>query len=196
VLRTWDDRWGTGSVPTALAVFWADELWKTVPASRAVRLATFDEVADHVSAHDKLVALAAASDRLTADFGTWKTPWGEINRFQRIDDSIVPHHDDAKPSIPVGFVSSRWGSLASFGAMRYGTRKLYGYNGNSFVAVVEFGPRVHAYAVTAGGESGHPGDRHFDDEAQRYASGDLREVYFWPDQLKGHVERSYRPGER
>lgn len=194
VLRGWDDRWGVDSVPTALAVFWADELWKTIPPSRAVRLATFDEVADHVGAHDKLATLAAASDRLTADFGTWKTPWGEINRFQRIDDSIVPHHDDAKPSIPVGFTSSRWGSLASFGAMRYGTKKLYGYNGNSFVAVVEFGPRVHAYAVTAGGESGDPKSPHFDDEAQRYASGNLREVYFWPDQLKGHVERSYRPG--
>jgi acyl-homoserine-lactone acylase len=197
VLRAWDDRWGTDSVPTALAVFWADELWKNIPGSRAVKLSTFDDVAEHVSAHDKLAALAAASDRLTADFGTWKTPWGKINRFQRIDDSIVPHHDDAGPSIPIGFTSSRWGSLASFGAMRYpGTKKLYGYNGNSFVAVVEFGPKVHAYAVTAGGESGDPKSSHFDDEAQRYAAGNLRQVYFWPEELKGHVERSYRPGER
>ena len=36
--------------------------------------------------------------------------------------------------------------------------------------------------------------QHFKDEAQRYASGDLRTVYFYPDQLKGHTERVYHPG--
>ena len=107
----------------------------------------------------------------------------------------LPFDRDAAPSIPVGFTSARWGSLASFGAQRYGTKKLYGYSGNSFVAVVEFGPKVRAVAVTAGGESGHPGDRHFNDQAERYATGQLREVYFWPEQLKGHTERSYRPGD-
>ncbi len=60
---------------------------------------------------------------------------------------------------------------------------------------MEFGPRVHAVAVTAGGESGHPASPHFNDEAQRYATGNLREVYFWPDELKGHVERTYKPGQ-
>jgi acyl-homoserine-lactone acylase len=89
-----------------------------------------------------------------------------------------------------------WGSLASFGARQYpNTKKWYGTSGNSFVAVVEFGPRVHAIAVTAGGESGHPDSPHFDDEAKRYATGDLREVYFYPDQLKGHTQRTYHPGE-
>ncbi len=104
-----------------------------------------------------LQSLAAASDKLKADFGTWKTPWGDINRFQRLNDDIVPHFTDAGPSIPVGFTSSPWGSLASFGARPYpDTKKWYGTSGNSFVAVVEFGDKIHARAVTAGGESGHP----------------------------------------
>ena len=75
------------------------------------------------------------------------------------------------------------------------TRHIFGNYGNSFVAVVEFGKRVRAHAVSAGGESGHPESQHFSDQAQRYASGDLREVYFYPDQLKGHTERTYHPGE-
>ena len=59
---------------------------------------------------------------------------------------------------PVPFTSARWGSLASFGARTYpGTKRMYGTSGNSFVAVVEFGQRVRARAVTAGGESGDPG---------------------------------------
>ncbi len=104
-----------------------------------------------------LQALAAASDKLTADFGTWKTPWGDINRFQRLTGDIVQPFNDAAPSIPVGFTSARWGSLASFGARTYpGTKKMYGTSGNSFVAVVEFGDSVRARAVTAGGESGDP----------------------------------------
>src|SRR5207247_9555340 len=102
---------------------------------------------------DLLELLAAAVDALTADFGTWKTPWGEINRFQRINDDIAPHFDDAQPSIPVPFTSGEWGSLASFGARAYpNTKKWYGTSGNSFVAVVESGDSVPARAVTARGQ--------------------------------------------
>src|ERR1035438_334691 len=141
-----------------------------------------------------LQALVAASDKLATDFGTWKTPWGDINRFQRLTSDIVQPFNDAGPSIPVGFTSATWGSLASFGARAYpGTKKWYGTSGNSFVAVVEFGSKVRARAVTAGGESGHPGSRHFNDEAGRYSTGTLREVYFYRDQLQGHTERSYHP---
>jgi acyl-homoserine-lactone acylase len=103
--------------------------------------------------------------------------------------------NDAAPSIPVGFPSAVWGSLASFGAQPYpGTKKWYGTTGNSSVAVVEFGPTMRARAVTVGGENGHPGSPHFKDEAKRYAAGDLREVYFYRSQLKGHTEREYQPG--
>ena len=112
----------------------------------------------------------------------------------------MQHFDDAKPSTPVGFTSSTWGSLAAFGraytANGYpGTKKWYGTRGNSFVAVVEFGDKVHARAVTAGGESGHPQSRHFNDQVERYSTGNLRDVYFYPDQLKGHTERNYHPGD-
>ena len=143
-----------------------------------------------------LEALTRASDKLSADFGNWRTPWGEINRFQRLTGDIVHPFSDEAPSIPVGFTSGNWGSLASFGvAPRRSTKKWYGTSGNSFVAVVEFGKKIRARAVTAGGESGDPKSPHFNDQALRYSKGDLREVYFYPDQLKGHVERKYLPGK-
>ena len=142
------------------------------------------------------VSRSIAEDRLASDFGSWKTPWGDINRFQRLTGDIEPKFDDAAASIPVGFTSSRWGSLAAFSARPYpGTKKWYGTSGNSFVAVVEFGDRVRARAVTAGGESGHPSSPHFNDEAERYATGNLREVYFYRDQLKEHSKRQYHPGQ-
>jgi acyl-homoserine-lactone acylase len=196
-LRAWDDHWAVNSGETSLAVFWGEALWgKASLDPDADGVPVFEHVVRETTEAQKLAALAEASDRLTADFGSWKTPWGQINRFQRLSDDINPTFSDAAPSIPVGFTSSQWGSLASFGAQRYpGTKRLYGYKGNSFVAVVEFGPRVRAVAVTAGGESGDPASRHFNDEAVRYAQGNLREVYFYPDQLTGHTERTYRPGE-
>jgi len=145
----------------------------------------------------RLAALLAACDRVTRDFGTWRTPWGEINRFQRLTGDIVQPFSDSAPSIPVPFTSSRWGSLASFGARTYeGTKRMYGTSGNSFVAVVEFGrDSVRAKAVTAGGESGDPRSPHFNDQAERYAGGQLRDVYFYPGQLQHHTERKYHPGE-
>jgi acyl-homoserine-lactone acylase len=196
-LRGWDHRWSIHSVPTALAIFWATDLGNRIaPEARKLGMIVDDYSAKKATPRERLESLAAASDKLAADFGTWKTPWGEINRFQRITDDIEPKFDDAKPSIPIGFTYSRWGSLASFSARPYpGTKKWYGTSGNSFVAVVDFGPRIRARAVTAGGESGNPSSPHFNDEAARYASGNLREVYFYREQLKGHTERTYHPGE-
>ena len=118
-------------------------------------------------------------------------PLPAAERRHRASRSTTP-----APSIPVGFTSSRWGSLASFGARAYAdTKKWYGTSGNSFVAVVEFGDSVRARAVTAGGESGDPKSKHFNDQAERYATGNLRDVYFYPNQLKGHIERQYSPGK-
>jgi acyl-homoserine-lactone acylase len=193
VLRKWDLRWSVSSVATSLAIFYGTELNRLGGSAARDDSATVEHLGGQ-----QLQALAAASDKLAADFGSWRTPWGEINRFQRLDDQIETRFDDSAPSTAVGFPSGKWGSLASFGARAYpNTKRWYGTSGNSFVAVVEFSKRgVRAQAVTAGGVSGIVGSAHFDDQAQRYATGSLRDVYFDPDQLKGHTERAYKPGAR
>src|SRR5262249_37453732 len=167
LLRKWDRRWSVDSVATSVATYWGEELAKSFTAdARKATMSADDYAAAHATPEQMLQALVAASDKLTADFGMWRTPWGAIHRFQPISSGIVHPFDDARPSVPVGFTSSRWGSLASFGARSYkGSKKIYGTTGNSFVAVVEFGDRVSARAVTAGGESGHVGNPHFDDQA-------------------------------
>jgi acyl-homoserine-lactone acylase len=195
-LRTWDYRWGADSIPMTLASFWAQPLWDQVRGN--ARLQHLETVAriNQLSGENKLSALASAVERLEREFGTWRTPWGEINRFQRISAAIDHPFSDDAPSIPVPFASGNYGSLASFGAApRNGSKRWYGTSGNSFVAVVEFGPKVRAVAVSAGGESGNPASPHFNDQAARYAAGALRPVYFYPEELKGHIERQYRPGE-
>jgi acyl-homoserine-lactone acylase len=195
-LRTWDFRWGATSIPTSLANYYGEDLGRRVGQdARRSGIPADEYMGNRATGQQQLASLSAAIDKLTSDFGTWKTPWGDINRFQRLTADIVQPFNDNGPSIPVPFVSSRWGSLASFGARQYpGTKKWYGTSGNSFVAGVEFGDSVRARAITAGGESGHADNKHFNDEATRYASGNLREVYFYKNQLKGHTEREYHPG--
>ncbi|MDO8677040.1 MAG: penicillin acylase family protein [Acidobacteriota bacterium] len=195
-LRDWDYRWSATSVPTALAVFWGEDLWQRVtPDARKAGMSTYAFMETKATTAQLLESLSAASDKLAADVGKWNTPWGDINRFQRNNGDIVQKFDDAKPSTPVSFTSARWGSLASFGARAYpGTKKWYGTSGNSFVAVVEFGDQVKAKAVTAGGLNSDPASPHFNDQAVRYGTGDLRDVYFYRPEVEAHAKRTYRPG--
>jgi len=196
VLRAWNYRWGINSVATSLAVYWGTAVMHQWRSTHSHAVSFRDYVNQDMQPREMVEALAAASNGLVSDFGNWQTPWGDINRFQRWNDDIAPHFDDAKRSIPVPFTSSLWGSLASFGARQYhNTKKWYGTSGNSFVAIVEFGDSVRARAVTAGGESGDPASPHFDDEAVRYATGNLRVVYYYTSQLAGHTERTYHPGD-
>jgi len=195
-LRDWDFRWSATSVPTALAVFWGEDLWQRLtPEARKAGVSTYEFMEKRATAAHYLESLAAASDKLAADFGKWQTPWGDINRFQRNTGDIVQKFDDAKPSTPVMFTSARWGSLASFGARAYpGTKKWYGTSGNSFVAVVEFGDRVTAKAVTAGGVNSDPKSPHFNDQAERYSTGNLRDVRFYRPDVEKNAKKAYHPG--
>jgi acyl-homoserine-lactone acylase len=196
LLRGWDCRWSYDSEATSLAVFWGDHLWSEVGTfAQAERMNVPTYIATRVSPSDKLAALTAAVERLQRDFGDWRTPWRAINRFQRLEAAIKPHFEDAKDSTPVPFTSAQWGSLASFGAKTWpGTKRYYGTSGNSFVAVVSFEDRVKAMAVMAGGQSGDPTSKHFKDQIDLYAEGRLRPIYFYPDELKSHIEKRYQPG--
>jgi acyl-homoserine-lactone acylase len=197
ILRQWNYRWSDRSIAQTLAMAWGEKLRHALnaPKSEPGNKVMMRLVRD-TSPELKLRTLEETIAYLQRDFGRWQVPWGEINRFQRISAAIDATYSDSAPSIPVPFGEGRYGSLASFRSEpRAGTKRWYGNYGNSFVAVVEFGPRVRAKAVTAGGESGNPKSPHFADEAARYASGDLRDVYFYPDQLSGHAERTYHPGE-
>ena len=197
LLRNWNFHWGVKSEATSLAVFWGEALFPTaLQAAKDADMTVWDYMAERSTDAQKLAALTEATDRLMKDFGTWSVPWGEINRFQRNDGAIIQTFSDTRASIPIGFTGSQWGSLAAFGSKRYpGTKCYYGTVGNSFVAAVEFGPKVEAWAVSAGGESGDPRSRHFLDQAQRYADGNFRRVYFYPADLQGHIESRYQPGK-
>ena len=183
-------------MPTSLAVFWGEDIQKRVGAdARKASIYMSDYICTKAPPDLLLQSSVRCVGQTRRGFRKLENAVGRYQPFQRLTGDIVQPFSDAGPSIPVGFTSAVWGSLASFGARPYpGTKKWYGTSGNSFVAVVEFGERVRARAVTAGGESGNPASPHFNDEAQRYSTGDLREVYFYRSQLQGHTTKEYHPG--
>lgn len=202
LLSTWDKRFSLTSVPTTLAVLWGEKLQRFAQ-TRAPDSLTFDNISintfaiKNTSSEEKIMLFSKVLDELTQDFDTWKLPWGDINRFQRLNGAVKQVFDDDAPSIPVGFASANWGSLASFGIRgTQNTKKRYGSYGNSFVAVVEFGKRLRARSILAGGESSDPNSKHFADQAQMYAAGKFKEVLFYPEDVKKHAERTYHPGEK
>ncbi len=198
-LRAWDKRSSVSSTPATLAILWAHELAGTlITEARAKRVVIIDHIIASTTAERRIDALAKTVARLERDFGSWRTPWGEVNRFQRLTGDIVQPFDDAKPSLPIGFASADWGSLASFGVANVAstkTKRIYGNRGNSFVAAVEFGPRVKAKTLLAGGVSGDPASPHFNDQAEIFAKGQFKDALFYPEDIARHAKRTYRPGE-
>lgn len=189
-LRNWDLRFSVSSIPMSLAYYYSQA------QSRQPRAAAGEDTTP-VSREKRLCdALSRAVDNLTEDFGTWETQWGEINRFQRLSGDIAGKFSDEEPSIPVGFASANFGSLAAFGATTFpGTKRIYGTRGNSFVAVVEFGDKVKAKSSLAGGVSGDPNSPYFMNQALDYSLGKFKDVQFYKEDLMKAYSRMYKPGE-
>lgn len=200
LLKNWDLRFSAQSIATTLAIYWAQRLRMDVALripTGSDQLSIIEFLQTNTSQQEKVVALAKIFLELQRDFGSWKQPWGEVNRFQRLTGNIESTFDDQKPSLAVPFTSAFWGSLAAFGSRRYpGTKKMYGYVGNSFVAAVEFGKKVRAKSVVTGGSSSDPSSPHFIDQSKMYSQGQFKDVLFYKEDLAGHIERVYQPGER
>ena len=196
ILRDWKMTVSADSVAMSLAHFYGMRYEKEGANPNNLRGMDRVNYFGTESPHEeRLQIFAATVAKLAADFGRWDTPWGEINRFQRITGDIEHPFDDAAPSLAVGMASGRWGALAAFGAKPYGdTKRIYGTRGNSFVAVVEFGDRVKAKSMLAGGQSGHPDSPHFDDQAQRYVDREFKNVAYYREDVEKRAIRTYHPG--
>ena len=203
LLRKWDFRVSVDAIEMTITQYYINAYYKSgkIPRNkgnkRMNRLSRFNYMSKTSSPTERLMVFQKAINKLKADFGTWKTPWGEFNRYQRNDGKIKQDFDDTKPSIPVGMASGRWGALASYGT-RFGkdTKRQYGTSGNSFVAVVEFGDKVTAKTMLAGGQSGNPDSPHFADQAQRYADKQFKDVAYYKEDVLKRAKKTYHPGNK
>ncbi len=200
-LKRWDYHSSETSVATTLAVEWAGKLSPTIQ-----KLYTDEGEDDQVQNTKRFTASATPEqvlppllvvvNDLKKKFGKWQMPWGEINRYQRVSADIQQKYDDSQPSVPVGFASALWGMLPSYNSRYYpATKKRYGVSGNSFICAVEFGPKIKAKSLLAGGESGDPSSKHFSDQLEMYTKGKFKDVLFYKEDVLKNAQRTYRPGE-
>lgn len=199
VLESWDYRTSKESVAMSLAHFFGMNFMRNHGSINNLIEFNTSEASKipNPSPTELLATFSQTLDQMNADFGTWNTPWSEINRFQRLTGEIDMPFDDEKEYTPVGMASGTWGALAAFGAKTYpGTKRLYGYRGNSFVAVVEFGEKVKAKTILAGGQSSDPNSPHFYDQTQAYVDGNFKDVAFYREDVEARMEERYVPGKR
>ncbi len=195
----WDYRVRADSVAMTLMHFYAENLGAAITLpdalSDASRMAKLEYQGLEAPVAERRKVFTDTLAMLDSDYGSWRMPWGEVNRFQRLSGAIDAGFDDGAASLPVGLASGRWGALAAYGSRRFdGTKKLYGYRGNSFVAAVEFGDRVRAKSLLAGGQSGNPDSPHFRDQAERYVNADFKDVAFYRDDVDARAMLTYQPG--
>ncbi len=200
ILSAWDKRSAAHSVATTIAIHWAERI---VPMAMRGKTGLINSPLELPRAlkempdATKIGVLQDVLKKLKTDFGTWEVAWGEVNRFQRINNTLKPTYDDNQPSIPSPFASSTWGSLPSYNSRAYAnTKKRYGYGGNSFVCAVEFGKKIKARSLLAGGESGDPQSKHFKDQAEMYTKGLFKDVLFYKEDVLKNAEEQYSPGKR
>ncbi|HTJ11961.1 MAG TPA: penicillin acylase family protein, partial [Dinghuibacter sp.] len=201
ILKAWDRYASDTSIATTLAVEWGTLMTRHMPRLTYAERASWqtDNIQKEVDSStdaQKLTDLRTVVADLRTRFGTWRVPWGAENRYQRLTGNIQETYDDNRPSIPIASVASAFGCLPSFvSRIMPGVKKRYGFSGNSFIAAVEFGPRVHAKTIVTGGESSDPKDPHFTDQAEGYATGRFKDVYFYKEDVMAHAEKTYHPGE-
>jgi acyl-homoserine lactone acylase PvdQ len=203
ILKSWDMHSGKNSVATTLAIEWGQKLMPHITQFNedekykyTDQVAKTNRFASLAKPADLLQPLLLVIQELKNNFGNWKIEWGSINRFQRISSNIDDSFDDNKESIPVGFASSAWGMLPSYTSKTFpGTKKRYGVNGNSFICAVEFGKKIKARSLLAGGESGDANSKHFFDQGLMYSKGEFKDVLFYKEEVLQHAEKTYHPGE-
>lgn len=201
ILKNWDYYARENSIATTLAVEWAYKL-DPIILKAYIDEGELDQVentknfAKNATADQLLPQLQSVLQELKSKWGTWKIAWGEINRFQRSSGDIDLKYDDSKPSLPIAFGPGSWGSLPSFkSSYQNDSKKRYGYNGNSFVCAVEFGHKIKAKSLLAGGNSGDPTSKHFTDQAEMYQKGTFKEVLFYREDVIKNAEKTYHPGK-
>lgn len=203
LLRKWDFIADTNSIATTISVLWVEKvlqynqskLKRPVTNELSYPLTNGSSISlDSISSSMQLTFLDSVISDLNKDWGTWQIPWGKINRFQRNAAGIEP--SDSLFSLAVTAAPAFMGSLNAYTSKKSKNSKArYGTTGNTFVAVISFGPKLTAKSIFTGGSSSNPNSKHFTDQANGYINHQFKNVNFYRSDVLKNKEVIYHPGE-
>jgi len=203
-LEKWDHNADTNSIAQTIAIHWMAEMstqkykGQATTEEEGTQIVKKYEAMNGFTVNVKLYHLSQALNYLTKIYGSWEMPWGQINRYQRVNPESS--FSDSAWSIAVAQTSSKFGQLPAFESKviftnnTSRTKNRYGYSGNSFIAAVNFGKRIEAKTIITGGQSRWANDKHFTDQAQMYIDGNFKKVNFYKEDVLAHKVTSYKPG--
>jgi penicillin amidase len=188
LLQSWDKYSSSESVETSLYYIWS---FKSYHQNRIGTKLPY------------LVAFEQAIEKLENEKGSWKVKWGDIYRHQRVLNPEQYSFDSLETSYPID------GGISITGIMFASAGKFEGYlpdvglkglniraqAGDAYVSIVEFGEQVKAKSIIPYGVSDHPESEHYDDQAELYAQGKLKPVFFTEDEILENLKAKYSPGE-
>jgi len=177
ILADWDKRGTVNSVATALFVLWHE------------KLSRINENEDW----EKVNALKDVIQECDSLYGNWRVQWGAINRLQRPEKGS---YNDERKSFPAGGVDDNLGTIFAFRSrQRKNTKKRYGYYGQSYVCLVEFGEKLKSKSIIPFGQSSDPESSHFFDQAKLFAKKEFKPSWYYLTEIKNNLEKVYNPGE-
>ena len=200
---SWNHDADTNSIAQTIAIHWAAEIVKNLPApeteEEGTQIIRKYESINKINNYKKLTALNVILNQLNKTYGTWEIPWGKINKYQRV--KLGDNFNDTAWSISVAQTSSKWGQLPAFESKQMPsttssiiTKSRFGFSGNSFVAAVNFGKKLTAKTIITGGQSFDAKSKHFTDQAQLYIDGNFKIINFYKEDVLAHKVTSYKPG--
>ena len=183
-LRNWDHVSTVKSVPMTLYLLWHEKQYGTavIPPARPKQ--------------EPLQSLAEVIDGLEKTYGTWRVPFGDLNRLERRQSGGEESFSDAVNSLPIAGAPGDVGIVFNFYARpERGQKERFGVAGHSFISVVDFGPQVQARSILVFGENSDQKSKHYFDQSELYAKQQFKPAWFSLADIKAHAEKTYHPGE-
>lgn len=178
ILQDWDYVSTLESVAMTLFVHWGEQL-----QSKSI---------DKEEKWFKIKALKAVLGKLEQTWGTWQVPWGEINRMQRVHSNGTGFSDE-KESKAVAGVPSWAGAMFTFWSRPMeGLKRRYATGGNSYVCVLEFGPKIKAFSLHPFGSSVNPNSPYYYDQMDRYINGKYKPAWLYLEDVKANAATIYK----
>lgn len=181
-LEQWDRHSRVDSIATAVFFRWEEEFFDEVGKPREPAVAL-----------PRVRALTRVKTMLEREQGTWRVPWGEMNRLQRARPD-EPYSDE-RPSLPLAGGPGHTGILFSIYARgEPGEKRRYAHGGQSFTLAVAFGRELRATSVHPFGQSSDRASPHYFDQAELFAANKMKPVWTRLQDIQANAARVYHPG--